>query len=391
MQIRDLQRRRGLVLVCLIVFLTAVWAPPALGGEGKKQVYVQSNTAPFNTVLIFDQNHDGTLTPAGSVMTGGAGQPAGNPPLGIPFLDSAGSVTVSDNGRFVFVVNAGDDTVSSFRVTGHGLRLVDVEPSMGFRPISSTTDGHLLYVLNTDVGSASIAGFRIDAHGALTFIPGSVHNTSDPATGLPAQIQFDARGGVLAVTNRQPMTGPGIIDTFVVDHDGVAGPAVAHPSSDETPYGIAFTRDNRMAVSNEHFSNPFLSSTSSYTVSGDGDVTPVETELTNAGAACWNVITKDDRYVLVTNPITSNVSSFRLERDGHLTPVGGNSIVYTGTGNLLDEAFSHDGKYLYVLNTDATFTSSTIDEFRMNRDGTITLIGSTAPFGDGSSSGVGAW
>jgi 6-phosphogluconolactonase len=359
-----------------------------LADDAKKAVYVQSNTAPFNSVLVFDRNHDGTLTPAGSVLTGGAGKPADNPPFGIPFLDSAGSVVLSNNGKLLFVVNAGDNTVSSLRVTAHGLQPADVELTFGSRPVSATTHGHLLYVLNSDTGSASISGYRVGGHGELTPIPGSVQPTSDPANDLPGQVQFDATGRLLAVSD--PPAGSGVIDTFAIGPNGAAGAPVPHPSSDQTPYGIAFTHDNVMTVSNEHGSDPALSSTSSYDVSHQGDVTPIDTELAHAGGACWNQITKDDKYVLVTSPFTSNINSFRIERDGQLTPVNGDSVVYTGDGGLLlDESLSNDSKYLYVLNS-AGFTSSKLDEFRMNRDGTVTHIGLTDPF-DGSASGTAAW
>jgi 6-phosphogluconolactonase len=390
MQGKTKKLNRGILLAFLVIGAAALWVPPAMADDAKKAVYVQSNTAPFNTVLVFDQNHDGTLTPAGSVMTGGQGKPTGNPPFGIPFLDSAGSVTLSDNGRSLFVVNAGDNTVSSLRVTAHGLQLADVVPTFGSRPISATTHGHLLYVLNSDTGSASISGYRIDGHGGLTPIPGSLRPTSDPANDLPGQVQFDATGKLLAVSDRQPPAGSGVLDFFAIGHNGAAGPAVPHPSSDETPYGIAFTHDNVMTVSNEHGSDPALSSTSSYDVTRHGDVTPIDTELAHAGGACWNQITNDDKYVLVTSPFTSNINSWRIERNGELTPVNGNSIVYTGDGGaLLDESLTHESKYLYVLNS-AGFVSSKLDEFRVNKDGTVTHIGVTPSF-DGSASGTAAW
>ena len=46
------------------------------------------------------------------------------------------------------MVNAGDNTVSSFRVTASGLKLADRVSSGGVLPISLTSSGHLLYVLN---------------------------------------------------------------------------------------------------------------------------------------------------------------------------------------------------------------------------------------------------
>ena len=386
-------RRRGILLGCLVICAAAFFTPTAqtVGGNGHSgAVYVQTNTAPANYVMVFDRNPNGTLTPAGRVATGGVGKPAGNPPLGIPFLDTAGSVTLSQNGRFLFVVNAGDDTVSSFRVGPHGLQLADVEPSLGIRPASSTTHGDLLYVLNSELATANISGYRIGSNGALTPIPGSVQPTGQPDGGMPAQIQFDATGTVLTVTERAA-GGDGRIDTFLIDGNGVAGPPLAHPTSGAGPFGVAFTHRNHMIVSNEHFPDVLESDVSSYGLTRQGDVTPIDTEPANAGGACWNVITNNDKYVLVTSPFTFNINSFRIERNGELTPVNGSSVVATAQGLTLDEALSHDSKYLYVLVSEATaFAHSEVNAYRVNKDGTITLIQTTAPF-EGSSSGAAAW
>jgi 6-phosphogluconolactonase (cycloisomerase 2 family) len=383
------------LLGCLVICATALLAPTAQTDDGHSNgrgaVYVQTNTAPANYVMVFDRSSNGTLTPAGRVATGGVGKPAGNPPLGIPFLDSAGSVTLSDNGQFLFVVNAGDNTVSSFRVGPHGgLQLADVESSNGSRPVSSTSHGHVVYVLNSELTSANISGYRVGAHGQLTPIAGSVQPTSQPDGGMPAQIQFDSSGRVLTVTERNA-GGDGKIDTFLVDRQGVAGPPVAHPTSGAGPFGIAFTHRNHMIVSNEHFPDVLASDVSSYDVTREGDVTPIDTEPANAGGACWNVITDNDKYVLVTSPFTLNINSFRIERDGNLTPVNGNSVVATAQGLTLDEALSNESRYLYVLVSDpAAFAFSQVNAYRVNHDGTITLIQTTAPF-EGSSSGAAAW
>ncbi len=177
---------RSLACAWLPALAALVWlasAAPAVAGD--KAVYVQTNTAPDNFVIVFDRASNGHLSFAARVATGGAGKPAGNPPLGIPYLDSAGSVTLSDNGKFLFVVNAGDDTVSSFRVRPKGLELSDRKPTFGVRPVSSTVHGDLLYVLNSDTAASSISGYRYDNQGRLTPIPGSVRPTAH-ANGIPS-------------------------------------------------------------------------------------------------------------------------------------------------------------------------------------------------------------
>jgi 6-phosphogluconolactonase (cycloisomerase 2 family) len=382
----------GLTAVSLLVLVSFLSFGPTVSAlAADHAVYVQTNTAPDNFVIVFDRAANGQLTLSGRVATGGAGKPANNPPLGIPFLDSAGSVTLSDDGKFLFVVNAGDNTVSSFLVRPQGLQLADRKPTFGSRPISSTSYGNLLYVLNYDTTGANISGYRVDGQGRLTPIPGSVKPTAHPTNGIPAQVQFDSHGEYLAVSERQTFTGTGFIDIFPVGTNGVAGTPAAYPSADEGPFGITFTRENVMIVSNEHFELPpetSPSTVSSYQLSRDGSVGLIGTEPTNSAGACWNVITKDQKYVLITSPFTSNINSFRIGRCGDLMPVNGTSVVGTGSGATLDLALSQDSRFLYVLDS-AGFAFSVIDIYTVNHDGTITPIGTTAPF-EGTASGAAA-
>jgi 6-phosphogluconolactonase (cycloisomerase 2 family) len=373
-------------LLVLVSLLSLGSTGTALAGD--QAVYVQTNTAPDNFVIVFNRASNGHLTLSGRFATGGAGKPTGNPPLGIPFLDSAGSVTLSVNGQFLFVVNAGDNTVSSFLVRSQGLELADREPTFGSRPVSSTNHRNLLYVLNSDTGSASISGYRVDGRGRLTPIPGSVLPTVHPTNGIPAQVKFDSYGRFLAVTERQTFAGAGFIDIFRVSQDGVANSPTAFPSADEGPFGIAFTRDNVMIVSNEHFELPpetSPSTVSSYQLSSDGALRLIDTKSANAAGACWNVITKSGKYVLITSPFTSNINSFLIDRCGDLMPVNG---AVTATGATLDLALSDDSRFLYVLDS-AGFASSAIDEYAVHNDGTMTFIGTTAPF-EGSAAGAAA-
>ena len=390
-----LRHRRRLVVTAALAVCGVLWLAPSgpAASDHEGTVYVQTNTAPVNYVVAFDRAHDGTLSNPVRYATLGAGKPAANPPLGIPFLDSSGSVTLSDNGRFLFVVNAGDNTLTSFRVGGDGLELADIIPTFGSRPVSVTTDDHLVYVLNSEMTDASISGYRVDGDGGLTPIAGSHEPTSQPNGGMPAQVEFDSTGNFVTVSERLAGT-KGVLDTYAIDHNGAAGPPVAHPSSDNGPFGIVFTHDDLMIVSNEHFPDVFpptlLSSVSSYGFgSHNGAVTPIDTELAHAGGACWNVITNDGKFVLVTSPFTSNINSFAIDKKtGNLTPVNGTSVVATTTGLALDEALSNNSKYLYVLDS-AGFASSAIDEYKVNKDGTITKIGTSSSF-EGSAAGAAA-
>ncbi len=86
-----------------------------------------------------------------------------------------------------------------FAVSGNGLKLTDVVSSGGTMPVSVTSAGHLVYVVNS--GSDSIAGFNLSTAGLLTPIPGSMQPLGWTGVG-PGQISFDPEGQFLIVTFR---------------------------------------------------------------------------------------------------------------------------------------------------------------------------------------------
>ena len=140
-------------------------------------VYVQTNDATGNEVIAFSRTEDGALAPQGRYSTGGRG-------TGSPHLASAGSVVLSDDGRWLLVVNAGSDELSLFAVQPDGLRLADRASSGGSKPTSVAVSGSLVYVLNN--GTPSISGFHL-ADGKLAALPDSMRPLSG-ADADPAQI-----------------------------------------------------------------------------------------------------------------------------------------------------------------------------------------------------------
>src|SRR5215470_2838845 len=149
-------------------------------------VYVQTNDAAGNEVIVFSQTGNGALAPLGRYSTGGRG-------TGSPHLASAGSVVLSDDGRWLLVVNAGSDELSLFAVEPDGLRLADRTGSGGSKPTSVAIRGALVYVLNN--GAPSISGFHL-VEGKLTALAGSTRPLSG-ADADPAQISFTPGGGAL--------------------------------------------------------------------------------------------------------------------------------------------------------------------------------------------------
>jgi hypothetical protein len=80
---------------------------------------------------------------------------------------------VSRDGRFAYVTNFGDSTISSYAIGADGsIELLDPVAAFtrrgekGIRDEAITTDGRYLYALDADGGT--IHGWMIDAGGALT-------------------------------------------------------------------------------------------------------------------------------------------------------------------------------------------------------------------------------
>ena len=125
-------------------------------------------------------------------------------------LGSQNSLILNEHKRCLFAVNAGSNTVSSFRVGRRGLTLVSVEPSHGVFPVSLTEHEDLLYVLNAgDMGS--LAGFRVEWHCRLVKLQDSQRDlarltdsspTPPPGEVLttPAQASFTPNGKRLVLS-----------------------------------------------------------------------------------------------------------------------------------------------------------------------------------------------
>jgi 6-phosphogluconolactonase len=303
-------------------------------------VYTASNAANANAVLIFDRSFDGRLRGAGSVATGGKGSGAG--------LGNQGGVVLSDDERWLLVANAGSADVSVFQVLRRGLRLVSRTPSGGVKPISVTIHKRLVYVLNA--GSDSITGFRLSRHGTLEPIAGSTRALS--GTGVdPAQIAFSPSGDLLVVTEKAVNQ----IVTYQVDEHGMPGDAQAQPSAGQTPFGFAFGRREQLFVSEAFGGAADQSAISSYEVDDDDGVlhTVSPSVGTTETAACWVVVTPDGRFVYTTNTGSGSITGYEADFDGTLTILNADGRTgVTGNGSTpIDLALSRGGHFLYDLNS----------------------------------------
>lgn len=326
-------------------------------------VYTTDNSPAGNNVWAFGRRADGSLTSARVFPTGGLGTGGG--------LGNQGSVLLSSDGRWLFTCNAGSDEISVFAVRPHGLMLTDKVQSQGKTPVSLTLHRNLLFVLNAGAPN-NIAGF-IFVRGRLLPLSESVSPLSADDTG-PAQIAFTSSGDQLVVTEK----GTGLVDVFSLDCDGSIAGMNSYPSPAPPPFGFAAGSRNRIFVTQAAGggANPGASSVSSYQVTRDGELEVISDSVaTLQTAACWLVLTGNERFAFTANTPNDSVSSFRVDRDGQLDLLDSQAAVLPAGSGPVDMAISRDERFLYSLNSG----SGTIGSFRLNHHtGRLTPITNAA-------------
>ena len=211
-------------------------------------VYVQTNDADNNELVVFARAEDGSLERLGSHLTGGKGS-------GAPHLPSQSSVVL--DGDRLFVTNAGSDDVTLFSVGGEVER-IGITASGGSAPRSVAVDGERVWVLNTG-DKPAIVGLRVE-QGGLVAVPGAVRPLPDGSD--PAQIAFSAHAKALVVTDRASNS----IHAFAVADDGVVADAITYPSSGPTPYGFDISSDGVLVVTEAAGAQAGKASASSYRI-----------------------------------------------------------------------------------------------------------------------------
>jgi len=354
------RRRFAFQLAAVVLAITA--AAPALAHDDDRglrsgKVFTSTNATGGNELLVFSRERGGALEAVARVATSGQGTGAG--------LGSQGAVTLSEDGRFVYVVNAASNSVSTFALRGDRVVLSSVVNSGGLTPISVAESDGLVYVLNAG-GNGNVAGFRNLAGELRPLHDGARGLSAATGTG-PAQVGFGADGEVLVVTEKATNK----ITTYAVRRDGTLGNPVSTASSGATPFGFAFDRRDHLIVSEAPGS-----AASSYRIDErNGVANLISASVPNTqAAACWVAVTPNGRYAYTGNAGSSTLSSYRIDRAGRLElsrAVAGSTGVNAGATDIV---VSQDGRHLFAL---APRTPQVVS-FRVEYDGSLTSLGAIA-------------
>ena len=322
------------------------------------KVFTSTNSAAGNELLVFAPNSSGQLALLTRAATQGLGTGTG--------LGNQGAVTLSGNGKHLFVVNAQSNTVSTFTLRRDRLTLESTVDSGGLRPISVTEHDGIVYVLNA-AGAGNVAGFRNDK-GDLKPLPDSNRPLSASGGTASSQVGFSPDGDILLVTEKATNK----LTSYRVRGSGSIDAPVVTASVGVTPFGFAFDRRGNALVSEAFGGATNASAVSSYRFDNAAPTTPVVVSPsvgTTQTAACWVVVTPNSRYAYVTNTGSGTISSYAVTRLGKLSLVQG--IAATSGAGPIDAAISASGRNLYVLNAGAR----TVSSFKIGSDASLTNAG----------------
>jgi hypothetical protein len=213
----------------------------------------------------------------------------------------------------------------------------------------------LVYVANegNGVSGSNYTGFTLNSGGHLIPLAGSTIPL--PATANPGDVLFNETGKNLVgieVGTADPSTF--LIDSFLVGEGGYLTPAAGSPFPAQAagPFGSEFspTNPDHLYVSNAH-AGAGNGSVSAFSVAGSGALSSIGASPYADGqtAPCWVEISHDGHYLFTVNTGSTTISSYRILADGSLQLLTSTPFS-SGTGiRPFDARLDGSGNNLYVV------------------------------------------
>ncbi len=377
---RDLLRRclgAGVLTLSMTAFgVASAGAFPGPGDQSSGHVYVNDNTSGANTIAAFQRNDDGSLTPlpGSPFAAGGAGTGAG--------LASQGAIQQAGYGfaHYLLAVDAASNQISVLSI-GRDSTPRPVGPpvsSGGVDPVSIAVSGQLVYVANAGASAPNVSVFWLAPGGRLFALPRAT--TPLPPGSGPDDVVVDPTGRRLVV----PLVNSSQIASFHINWDGrlTAAPGSPFTAQGPGPFGSEFrpTNPSQLFVSNAH-GGEGNGTVSAFAVDGLGILSSIgDSPFADLQTApCWIEISHDGRYLFAVNTGSGEISSYAITPGGSLVLLG--SVAYGSAGaGAVDARLSPDGRTLYVNASKAGVVAA----FSVNGSVLQQLPGSPSPLPAGA-------
>jgi 6-phosphogluconolactonase (cycloisomerase 2 family) len=375
--------------------------PNGRGGH----LYIQTNEVK-NAVVHYHRSATGTLTEVERVATGAAGSGTFKPISGQESapnaFEGAGSVILSQDRRFLFATNGGDNSVSSFTVGKDGrLTLLDTKPtgnavqgrSGTAKSLAYDESRGMLYVLHS-FGPDHLRLMSVGSDGKLTpRMERYTANTETKLNRVPTMAVISPDGRFLlvgttfdvpiAITGTYPDGSPilwvqgtdgkykvvasnapdpdGLV-VFRINTDGTLGAPAFHDGGAGSPFYIAFmhNRPDTFIVGYAVGDGVAMGHIDEDGRIGVGPLEPIDTSNGKPAELCWLSVSPDDRSLYATNFGYSNISTFHLDggeitvaKDPACPKVRGDGTARGLCGDITsgpsDNWISPDGAFLYQI------------------------------------------
>ena len=348
-------------------------------------VYTETeNTNPGqNAVIAYSQTSSGQLTEIGSFNTGGTG--VANTGLLGP-QDSDKQVIASPDGRFLFAVNQGSNTIAAFRVQGDGsLQLIDnsAVSSGGTEPVSLAIAGGRLYVVNrgdeiqgqTGSIAPSITVFNIGFDGTL--YQDFADTTTLPVGLSPSQVLTVPNSNLIFIDTFTPpplntVPEANEILPFQIGFGGqlipVSSGGVGDPVTPPLLLGLSLNPNQNIIYAGLTGANEV----GVFTFDKAGNLTLVNTIPVQGNGPCWTTVSANGQYLYTADTGTNSVGVFSLANPLHPTQI--QELVLGGPQNstgsstapreTTDFEFSLDpsGKSLFVIDHEQIAANGTFPQ-----------------------------
>ena len=340
--------------ICLLLFATFVacdddTVDPIDEIELEGAIFTLTNDFDDNEVVFYERADDGRLTLVGSYSTGGQGfninepeAPGFNDPLG-----SQGAIALSPDRNYLYAVNAGSNSVTSFRIEEDRLERLSTVSSGGLVPIAVTATDDNVYVVNNG-GPGSVTAYSVDDGTLGTLTDGTT--LLGRADGLGAATVLAHPDGDYVVVTTKPDSKVLLFET--ADNGNLRG-FTEMDAAGTTPFGSAWLNDDILLTTEAFMGNMGEGALTSYRLD-DGALTAVTPSLgTGQTASCWVALSPNNEYAYTSNTPDGTITTFRVRNDGSLTATGdgANGTVPDPMGSFVLDMVTvdDDEDYLYVV------------------------------------------
>ncbi len=345
----------------------------ALAKHATSFVYTETdNSNPGqNAVIAFRQSANGQLTQIGAFDTGGTGVADAQGLLGPD--DSDKEVIASPNGRLLFAVNQGSNSVAVFRVRSNGsLVLVNdtAVSSEGTEPVSLSIADNRLYVVNRGdelqgqqgAIAPSITVFDIHSSGVLT--PDFADTTVLPVGLSPSQLLINTTSTLAFLDTFTPPPLNNVTDANeVVPYQIGAGGALTPVASGGV--GAPVTPPLLLGLAEHPTQNIIYAGlvganqVGIFTYDSAGDLTLAATVAVQGSGPCWTLVSANGQFLYTVDTGTNSIGVFSLANP--MQPVQIQEFVLGGPQNStgstsaarettdFEFALSPSGNTLYVI------------------------------------------